>query len=68
MTHGMIKPPWTTEQVRALNDYQYSGKFHAYTCRDSWHRPLAASHDGWFCLDCDYTQDWAHAMSIEMMK
>lgn len=54
-----IEAPWTVEQVKMLNDYQYSGKFHEYTCVDSWHRPLLATIRGWECLDCSYTQNWA---------
>lgn len=45
---------------------------HPYTCgnrKDGQHRYSAEGHDfgvliptpaGWVCLDCDYTQDWAH--------
>ncbi len=57
-----IEAPWTPEQVAALNEFQQAGKFHPFTCgNDSRHRELFATCEGWICLDCDYTQDWAHA-------
>lgn len=57
----ILKAPWTEEQVANLNTYQESGIFHPYTCgKDSRHRDLVATTDGWVCLDCDYKQDWCH--------
>lgn len=32
MTSGRVSPPWTTEQVDALNSFQVSGTFHPFTC------------------------------------
>jgi hypothetical protein len=58
--------PWTPEQCAALNERQFSGQVHPYTCgNDSSHPPLIAIASGWTCLGCDYTQDWAHAMDIK---
>lgn len=64
-----IHAPWTPAQVEALNTYQRSGYFHPYTCgkRDQWEHgegELIATENGWVCPDCSYTQDWAHAASV----
>lgn len=65
-----IVPPWTSEQVSALNDWQQSVLVHPFICprrsngghRQHWGNlgTLAATTDGWVCVDCDYTQLWAH--------
>lgn len=60
----IIEAPWTIIQIQILNDYQFSGKFHEYTCIQSHHRRLVASFNGWFCLDCNYTQNWAWEGSL----
>jgi hypothetical protein len=65
---GIAFAPWTTEQVASLNAYQAAGVFHPFTCGISACRaedhlkrqPLIAFTDGWHCLRCEYTQDWAH--------
>ena len=66
-----IRAPWTQEQVDRLNEYQRAGAFHPFTCprehscseRLYGAVELVATVDGWVCpKDCDYTQDWAHAM------
>lgn len=69
-----IKPPWTPEQVAALNAHQHAGEFHPYTCgnrNDEAHHLYAAEQghgdhgillattDGWMCPVCDYRQCWA---------
>jgi hypothetical protein len=57
-------PPWSTEEVASLNDYQASGVFHEFTCAGTHEGavPLLATADGWVCsFGCDYTQYWAHA-------
>lgn len=69
----MIKPPWTPEQVEALNKFQQSGLFHPFTCggnrTDEKHLDgegiLVATPDGWICPYCGYTQDWAHEFMTE---
>lgn len=61
-----VSSPFTDEQVVKLNEYQTFQKFHPYTCgNDSTHKPLVATNNGWVCLDCDYTQDWAHRMTLD---
>jgi hypothetical protein len=71
-----IETPWTPDQVKGLNDYQFNGYFHPYTCEnrgDGKHRTLGrdlgtliATTEGWVCPYCSYEQNWAHAMSVEM--
>lgn len=57
----MIKVPFTSEQVKSLNNYQQSGVFHEFTCgSDDCRAVLVAAGDGWHCPKCAYTQDWAH--------
>lgn len=63
-----LHAPWTTEQVAALNAYQFTGAFHPFTCTDpddlhpDDHVLLVAHQDGWHCpaADCSYAQDWVH--------
>ncbi len=72
-----LVPPWTGEQVKALNEWQTLGHFHPFTCgsdRHDWPAPggrpsLLATPDGWVCPheDCDYTQKWAHPFMAEPM-
>lgn len=69
-----IEPPWTKEQVRALNRYQRGGWMHPFTC-GSGHRTdehhldkqgvLVATESGWLCPFCDYEQDWAHSFMLQ---
>ncbi|MFE7972981.1 hypothetical protein [Streptomyces shenzhenensis] len=66
-----IRPPWTSEQVAALNEFQRRGGMHPFTC-GAEHAPgrspiLDATHSGWICPDpaCHYTQDWAHAFMAD---
>jgi hypothetical protein len=65
-----VTAPFTLAQVKSLNAYQQSGYIHPFTCgsgrrKDAAHFDgegvLLATADGWVCLFCDYTQDWAHA-------
>lgn len=71
-----ITPPWTAEEVNALNAFQTQGRFHPFTCGgdrgDDAHTDYAEAHgdrdrgllvateQGWKCPVCSYTQDWAH--------
>lgn len=62
-----IVAPWTEEQVEGLQRWQE--RFHPYTCprhsKDGHAtEDLVPSEAGWLCPSCDYTQDWAHAMSV----
>ncbi len=62
----VIRAPWTEEQVKELKRYQAAGVVHPYTCGgDSCRDILVPTTDGWTCPSCDYTQDWAHAMSAD---
>lgn len=57
-----VVAPWTPEQVRELNRFQRFAHYHPFTCgNDSSHEVLHATTAGWVCLDCEYTQNWAHA-------
>lgn len=54
------KAPWDENQISALIKWQ-NGAGHPYTCgMDSSHSKLVPSRNGWHCVDCGYTQDWAH--------
>lgn len=65
-----LLPPWTDEQVDALNRYQRKGRMHPFTCGQPQHRispALVATTQGWICPDplCGYTQDWAHGFMAD---
>ncbi len=75
-----IPPPWTAEEVDNLNDFQWAGHMHPFTCPDRGdgkHRThdeqgerypdrgmLVATPNGRICRDCDYTQTWAHPAMV----
>jgi len=68
---AVIRPPWTAEQVLALNRWQASNDVHPFTCgnknADVEHKNdgvLVATEHGWVCQDCGYTQDWAHVFML----
>jgi hypothetical protein len=62
----ILKAPWNKDQVKSLNAFQNYSIFHPFTCPNWADREhpkigiLTAVRDGWFCRQCDYTQDWAH--------
>ncbi|MGW5636472.1 hypothetical protein [Streptomyces sp. NPDC003832] len=66
-----IRAPWTPEQVTALNEFQHRGGMHPFTCGHEHpahpNAILEATANGWRCyvLDCEYTQDWAHAFMAD---
>ena len=69
-----MNTPWDKETVEALNKYQHSGQFHPYTCGNDECRAnnhhvngdvLVATEEGWMCMKCDYTQNWAHQFTVE---
>lgn len=73
MNEEQIRTPFTYEQVKKLNQYQRSGKFHPYTCGDpviprSNHSDeegiLFATPDGLIC-ECGYKQHWAWKWTAE---
>jgi len=66
---GVLYRPWSDEEVELLNKYQILGKFHPYTCGGNRCRNiLLATRDGWVCTKCDYTQNWAHAMTLDVVR
>lgn len=56
--------PWSLQQVVELNIQQSMDDRHGYTCGNAGggHRPLIATQSGWVCPDCDYKQNWFHAV------
>lgn len=61
-----INPPWSTETVNHLNQYQWSSGMHPFTCPEDSHHILVATCDGWLCpMDDGYEQDWAHAFMAQ---
>lgn len=66
---GVTRAPWTPEFVERMREHQTRDDLHGYTCGnrgDGNHANdglLVPSTDGWRCLYCPYTQDWAHSMS-----
>ena len=64
-----IYPPWSDEQIAALNTWQRLGVVHPFTCPVEGHRAdLVAHEDGWHCPQCDYRQTWAPAVMLEADK
>jgi hypothetical protein len=52
--------PFTPIEVVALNEFQRSGIWHAFTCRDEQcRRELFAAEARWICLGCSYMPDGA---------
>lgn len=60
-----IRPPWTNEEVVALNKFQSDGSWHPFTCPNDTSKSLIATKDGWVCPDKDYTQFWALDFMLE---
>ncbi len=71
------RAPWERREVVSLNAFQDARVMHPFTCRrrdEVTHRwngndfgVLVATEAGWTCLDCDYTQDWAHTFMVNDM-
>jgi hypothetical protein len=63
----MVRQPFTPEQVASLNEYQASGIWHPFTCRNrgQLHPNLVADTNGWHCTKCDFKQDWAHPFMVD---
>ena len=54
--------PFTPTEVKTLNEYQTSGVWCPFTCRNEpCDGVLVATEGGWTCPECSYTQDWAPA-------
>lgn len=70
----VVIAPFTPEEVEGLRSYQGAPWYHPFTCAnrgDGKHRRgprdygvLEPSPEGWFCPDCDYTQDWANKYMV----
>jgi hypothetical protein len=58
-----IRAPFTDRQQVALYRWQHATGFHPFTCPNG-HGPLTVD-ERWKCLECDYTQDWAHAFMAD---
>lgn len=54
------EPPWSSTQLKNLNDYQDSGFMHPFTCPRHTSVSLKAYEGGWLCRKCGYSQFWAH--------
>jgi len=66
VTDGKIQPPWTPEQVDALNSWQSLQRSREFTCALHSERRLHARTDGWFCsTGCAYRMLWAWAWMAE---
>lgn len=70
----MMKAPWTTQEVEALNYMQHCGMLHPYTCdrRNDGNHPdnavLVPTKDGWVCPHCSYKQDWFRGDVFELIE
>jgi ribosomal protein S27AE len=51
--------PFTKVEVKEINDYQKSDKFHPFTCLCS-NTKLVAEQDGLVCPKCGYVQKWVY--------
>jgi hypothetical protein len=64
-SHLTVRAPWARGVIRELGDYQNSGRFHPYTCpNDHPMLELTPTKEGWVCVLCGYTQDWAHTWTV----
>ncbi len=61
-----MRAPWSETVVQLLNEYQRLKEPYPYTCPDK--HKLRAKTNGWICphKGCEYTQDWAHPLSIQI--
>ena len=67
-----ITAPFTAAQTQLLNAFQFSGRFHPFTCGGpdcpESSATLIATPDGWRCIYCDYRQGWAHAFMATPLR
>lgn len=68
----MIVAPWSKKQCDALNAWQKRSGVQRFMCSrhgDGEHKAangvLVATRNGWRCMDCPYTQTWAHDFMAE---
>lgn len=59
-----ITPPWSIEQVDALNAWQRAGFVHPFTCGEC-SGDLLATPSGWICPNDSYRQQWAHSFMAD---
>lgn len=66
---GVVKAPFSPDQVRWINAYQRSGAFQPLTCPNLHKsRILAAEPEGMVCTKrprCSYTQSWVPAFVVD---
>jgi hypothetical protein len=71
---AMSTAPWTPEEVRNLEAWQASPRFHPYTCtycRDADGYPLQDEHrlvpttNGWRCPTCNMRQNWCYRPMLD---
>lgn len=55
---GKIRAPFTDAQQSALTRWQNEPAVHAFTCPNDGASLTVGRH--WYCMECDYTQYWAH--------
>ena len=70
--NDIVRAPWTSEQVQALNTAQEHGTRPPRICGAEVHASgrsplLDATHTGWICPDpaCAYTQDWEWRSTLD---
>ncbi|MGW4703741.1 hypothetical protein [Streptomyces sp. NPDC004285] len=68
----IVRTPWTSEQVQALNNSQEHGTRPPRICGAEVHATgrsplLDATHAGWICPDpaCTYTSDWEWRSALD---
>lgn len=54
-----IEVPFTDEQVSHIKEFQTCG-FHPFTCKEHSETVLEVDNNSFYCLLCDYTQNWCH--------
>ena len=52
--------PFTEDQVKSIQEFQLCDRYHPFTCNKCPDATLQVRADGFYCLKCDYTQDWCH--------
>lgn len=60
----IIYAPFTQSEVEGLKLWQLY--YHPYTCKCK--NDLTPSTKGWYCTNCDYTQNWCHDFSTEVKE
>jgi hypothetical protein len=58
-----VHSPWTTEQMRLLNQRQSDASKHPYTCSVCGAK-LEVWVDSLHCTECWHSQGWCHAEDV----